>query len=82
MMQRDDKENIFFFFLFFFLLLRKHLFAGRMARIVEHLPSKCEAWSSNPSTGRKEGRNIRRGKKGSLGPEPRITYCLHIFGTG
>jgi hypothetical protein len=25
---------------------------GSMAQVVEHLPSKHKAWSSNPSTGR------------------------------
>jgi hypothetical protein len=25
--------------------------AGRVAQVVKHLPSKCEALSSNPSTG-------------------------------
>jgi hypothetical protein len=28
--------------------------AGRVARVVEHLPSKCEALSSKPSTDKKK----------------------------
>jgi hypothetical protein len=38
---------------------------GRVAQVVEHLPSKCEALNSNPSTAkrkkeRKKNRNVKR----------------------
>jgi hypothetical protein len=39
--------------------------ASRMAQMVEHLPSKCEALSSNPSTEEKEERgNERKRQRG------------------
>jgi hypothetical protein len=37
--------------------------AGGVAQVVEHLPSKCEALSSNPRRKKKEERRRRKGKQ-------------------
>jgi hypothetical protein len=40
--------------------------AGRVSQVVQYLPSRCEALSSNPSTGKKKKRKERR-KEGRNG---------------
>jgi plasmid stabilization system protein ParE len=44
--------------------------AGRVAQVVEHLSSKCEALSSNPKRGRGKRENNGRGE-----PDPGTLYA-------
>jgi hypothetical protein len=47
-MHYDAQEN------YLFKLTGKKLWSGRVIQVVEHLPSKCEALGSNPSTAKKK----------------------------
>jgi hypothetical protein len=39
-----------------------------VAQVVQHLPSKCEALSSNPSTTKKKKKKNEKNQKGHGGP--------------
>jgi hypothetical protein len=47
--------------------------AGEVSQVVEHLPSKCEALSSNPSTAKKKKKKKEKRKKSYFRQE-RLTY--------
>jgi hypothetical protein len=42
---------------------REATWAGGIAQMVEHFPSKCEAQNSNPSTGKKKKEGRKEGRK-------------------
>jgi hypothetical protein len=80
---KEFKWNILFIGL---MKLKSHaLRAGRVAQVVEHLPSKCETQSSNPSTNEKKKKDCMPGIRGeesnvhlSLPPEM-LSGCRLVF---
>jgi hypothetical protein len=47
-------------------ILKLFVRAGRVAQVVEHLPSKCDAPSSNPSTAKPNKTKNKEAKKSYL----------------